>query len=62
MGFRMVVLTMLGYGDTDTPVDPAEYTTKKLCADLIALLALLGGKKAVSLTRDYNMPVLRNAE
>lgn len=44
---------MLGYGDTDKPVDPAEYTTKKLCADLIALLDLLGVKKAVSLGRGY---------
>ncbi len=62
MGFRVVVPTMLGYGDTDKPVDPAEYTTNKLCADLIALLDLLGVKKAVSLTCDYNLPVLGNAE
>ncbi|KAK0190606.1 Alpha/Beta hydrolase protein [Armillaria mellea] len=47
MGFRVVVPTILGYGDTDKPVDPAEYTTKKLCADLAALLDLLGVEKAV---------------
>ncbi|KAG7441128.1 uncharacterized protein BT62DRAFT_1011930 [Guyanagaster necrorhizus] len=29
MGFRVVAPTMLGYGDTNKPVDPSEYTTKK---------------------------------
>ncbi|KAK0461777.1 Alpha/Beta hydrolase protein [Desarmillaria tabescens] len=53
LGFRVVVPTMLGYGDTDRPADPGEYTTKKLCADLIALLDLLGVEKAVVIGHDW---------
>jgi soluble epoxide hydrolase/lipid-phosphate phosphatase len=43
-----VVPDMLGYGGTDKPADPSEYSTKKLCADLVALLDFLSIKKAVS--------------
>lgn len=39
---------MLGYGGTDKPWDVDEYSTKKLCADLAALLDLIGVKRAVS--------------
>ncbi|KAK0206880.1 Alpha/Beta hydrolase protein [Desarmillaria ectypa] len=53
IGFRVVVPTMLGYGDTDKPADPAEYTTKKLCADLIALLDVLGIERAVVIGHDW---------
>ncbi|KAJ6616290.1 Alpha/Beta hydrolase protein [Mycena sp. CBHHK59/15] len=35
-GFRVIVPDMLGYGSTDAPVDPAQYTTKRLCSDLAA--------------------------
>lgn len=38
---------MLGYGGTDKPFDPVEYTTKKLSADLVALLDLLEVRQAV---------------
>jgi hypothetical protein len=38
---------MLGYGGTSKPTEAKEYTTKKLCADLAALLDLLGVRKAV---------------
>ncbi|KAL0580724.1 hypothetical protein V5O48_001282 [Marasmius crinis-equi] len=44
---------MLGYGDTDKPEDPSEYTTKKLCRDLSDLLDLLGVKKAVVIGHDW---------
>lgn len=50
-GFRVVVPDMLGYGGTDKPADPSEYSTKKLCADLAALLNFLAIKKAVSSER-----------
>lgn len=43
----MIVPDMLGYGGTDKPKDPAEYTPKKLCDDLVALLDLLQVKSAV---------------
>ena len=38
---------MLGYGGTSKLTQPEEYSTKKLCADLAALLDLLGVRKAV---------------
>ncbi len=47
-GYRVVVPTMLGYGETDKPSSPAEYTMKKLCADLVALLDFLNIEKPVS--------------
>lgn len=49
-GARVIVPDMLGYGGTDKPTEASEYSTKKLCADLVALLDLLGVRKAVSTT------------
>ena len=46
-GYRVVVPDMLGYGGTQKPIEASEYTPKKLCADLAALLDLLEIKKAV---------------
>lgn len=46
-GARVVVPDMLGYGGTDKPFEPAEYSTKRLSADLAALLDLLEIQKAV---------------
>lgn len=43
-----MVPDMLGYGGTDKPVDPSAYSTKKLTADLAAILDLLAVSKAVS--------------
>lgn len=39
---------MLGYGGTDKPLAVEEYSTQKLCADLAALLNVVGVPKAVS--------------
>lgn len=47
----MVVPDMLGYGGTDKPEAPFEYSTKRLCADLAALLDLLHVRRAVSAMR-----------
>ena len=47
-GYRVVVPDMLGYGGTDKPLAVEEYSTKKLCADLAALLDVVGVRKAVS--------------
>jgi len=38
---------MLGYGGTDKPLAAEEYSTKRLCADLAALLDVIGVSKAV---------------
>ena len=43
----MIVPDMLGYGGTDKPKNPAEYSPKKLCDDLVALLDLLEVGSAV---------------
>ncbi|KAF8165643.1 Alpha/Beta hydrolase protein [Crassisporium funariophilum] len=52
-GCRVVVPDMLGYGGTSKPTDAAEYSTKKLCADLAALLDLLEIKRAVLIGHDW---------
>jgi len=38
---------MLGYGGTSQPLHPPDYTTKKLSADLDALLDKIGVKQVV---------------
>ncbi|KAJ6475656.1 alpha/beta-hydrolase [Mycena vulgaris] len=52
-GFRVVVPDMLGYGASDAPVDPAQYTTKRLAGDLVALLTALGIARAVVVGHDW---------
>jgi soluble epoxide hydrolase/lipid-phosphate phosphatase len=47
-GARVIAPDMLGYGGTDKPKSPAEYSPKKLCDDLAALLDLLEIKTVVS--------------
>ncbi|KAL1709176.1 Alpha/Beta hydrolase protein [Schizophyllum commune] len=57
-GYRVIVPDMLGYGGTDKPHDSAEYTTKKLCNDLAALLDLLDVRKAVLIGHDWGAYVV----
>ncbi|KAF8076693.1 epoxide hydrolase [Lyophyllum atratum] len=52
-GNRVVVPDMLGYGGTDKPRDASEYSTRRLCADLAALLDLLEVQKAVIVGHDW---------
>jgi len=52
-GWRVVVPDMLGYGGTDKPIDASEYSTKKLCADLAAILDLLQVAQAVIIGHDW---------
>ena len=47
-GYRVIVPDMLGYGGTDKPQAAEEYSTRKLSADLAALLDVVGVHKAVS--------------
>ena len=37
-GFRSVAPDMLGYGGTDAPADPSEYTHRRITDDLVALV------------------------
>ncbi|KAH9959851.1 alpha/beta-hydrolase [Russula dissimulans] len=52
-GYRVVVPDMLGYGGTDKPRAAEEYSTKKLCADLAALLDVVGVSKAIVIGHDW---------
>ncbi|KAK1827113.1 hypothetical protein QBC39DRAFT_428564 [Podospora conica] len=38
LNLRVIVPDMLGYGDTDAPEDVAEYSHRKICASLAALI------------------------
>ena len=48
-GYRVVAPDMLGYGQTDKPDEPEEYSLKKLSDDLAALLDHIGSPRAVRL-------------
>jgi pimeloyl-ACP methyl ester carboxylesterase len=61
-GYRVVVPDMLGYGGTDKPQAAEEYSTKRLCADLAALLDVIGVLKAVSKCPPGNWDHTRRAE
>ncbi|KAJ7068672.1 Alpha/Beta hydrolase protein [Mycena amicta] len=52
-GFRVVVPDMLGFGGSDAPADPLQYTTKRLSSDLAALLTALGVQRAVIVGHDW---------
>ncbi|KAF7355660.1 Epoxide hydrolase hydrolase [Mycena sanguinolenta] len=52
-GFRVIVPDMLGYGGSSAPIDPAQYTTKRLARDLTALLTKLGIARAVVVGHDW---------
>lgn len=47
-GYRVVVPDMLGYGQTDKPENPEEYSLKKISDDLASILRKIGVDKAVS--------------
>ena len=57
-GYRAIAPDMRGYGDTDAPEDPAQYTMKILCADVAGLLDALGIEKAVIVGHDWGGAVL----
>lgn len=44
LGYRVVIPDMLGYGRTDAPADPCEYTLKKLSDDVAAVAAATAGE------------------
>jgi len=49
-GYRVVAPDMLGYGRTDKPDEPEEYSFKRLSNDLAALLDHIGCPKTVCRT------------
>ena len=52
-GFRAIAPDMRGYGGTDSPDDPAEYSTSVICADIAGLLDALEIEKAVIVGHDW---------
>lgn len=46
-GYRVIAPDMLGYGGTDKPAASEEYSMRKLCDDLAALLDFVGVQKVV---------------
>ena len=57
-GFRAIAPDMRGYGGTDAPADPAEYTMKTLSADMVGLLDALDIDKAVFVGHDWGGAVI----
>ena len=52
---------MRGYGGTDAPADPAQYTMLHHVGDLVALVQALGEEQAVVVGHDWGAPTAWNA-
>jgi soluble epoxide hydrolase/lipid-phosphate phosphatase len=50
-GYRVVVPDMLGYGRSDKPDEPEEYSLKMISDDLASILDVIRVLKVVSLNR-----------
>jgi pimeloyl-ACP methyl ester carboxylesterase len=60
-GFRAAAPDMRGYGGTDAPADPAQYTMLHHVGDLVALVQALGETQAVVVGHDWGAPTAWNA-
>lgn len=56
-GYRAVAFDMRGYGKSDAPTDPAQYSVFHGVGDLIALLDALGEEQAVVVGHDWGATV-----
>ncbi|KAF6163055.1 hypothetical protein GIB67_001383 [Kingdonia uniflora] len=56
-GYRVIAPDMRGYGDTDSPSDPALYTLFHLVGDLIGLLDELGGEQVFVVGHDWGAEI-----
>jgi pimeloyl-ACP methyl ester carboxylesterase len=59
-GYRAVAPDMRGYGGTDAPIDPTEYTILHLVGDMVELVRVLGESQAVIVGHDWGAPVAWN--
>jgi len=57
-GFRAIAPDMRGYGRTDAPAEPAHYTMRILCADMVGLLDALDIDRAVFVGHDWGGAVI----
>lgn len=55
-GWRAAAPDMRGYGGTDAPADPAQYTMLHHVGDLVALVQALGETQAVVVGHDWGAP------
>jgi pimeloyl-ACP methyl ester carboxylesterase len=60
-GFRAAAPDMRGYGGTDAPPDPAQYTMLHHVGDLVALVQALGEKQAAVVGHDWGAPAAWHA-
>jgi pimeloyl-ACP methyl ester carboxylesterase len=60
-GFRAAAPDMRGYGGTDAPADPAQYTMLHHVGDLVALVGALGETQAVVVGHDWGAPAAWHA-
>jgi pimeloyl-ACP methyl ester carboxylesterase len=60
-GFRAAAPDMRGYGGTDAPPDPVQYTMLHHVGDLVALVQALGDPQAVVVGHDWGAPTAWHA-
>ena len=48
---------LLGYGQTDKPDDPTEYSFKKLSRDLASILDQVVGRNSQAVSADFVKPM-----
>jgi pimeloyl-ACP methyl ester carboxylesterase len=55
-GYRVVAPDQRGYGQTDCPENPEEYTLCHLAGDIVALVKALGEERAAVIGHDWGAP------
>jgi pimeloyl-ACP methyl ester carboxylesterase len=60
-GYRAVAPDMRGYGGTDAPADPAQYSLLHTVGDLVGLVSALGETQALVVGHDWGAPAAWHA-
>ena len=60
-GYRAAAPDMRGYGGTDAPADPAQYTMLHHAGDMVELVRVLGADSAVIVGHDWGAPAAWNS-
>ncbi|WP_321916201.1 MULTISPECIES: alpha/beta hydrolase [unclassified Paraburkholderia] len=60
-GYRAAAPDMRGYGGTDAPADPAQYTMLHHAGDMVELVRVLGADTAVIVGHDWGAPAAWNS-
>jgi pimeloyl-ACP methyl ester carboxylesterase len=59
-GYHVVAPDLRGYGQTDAPVDPSQYTQLHLVGDVVGLIQALDASEAVVVGHDWGSPLASN--